>query len=100
MPLGLAVSPNDGSIVVTPGDAVLIAGEGSGAAALEEKELVNENQDLINRFRADLAAQLSDTLNFSALDIDGSNLVFTNEGIDLTVDEMRTYLNFTVYADA
>ncbi len=100
MPLGLAVSPNDGSIVVTPGDAVLIAGEGSGAAALEEKELVNENQDLINRFRADLAAQLSDTLNFSALDIEGSNLVFTNEGIDLTVDEMRTYLNFTVYADA
>lgn len=99
MPLTMTVDPNDGSIDVTPGDAVLIAGEGSGAAALQEKELVDENQDLITTFRADLATQLADTLNFSAIDIENSTLVFTNEGIDLTVDEMRTYLNFTVYAD-
>jgi hypothetical protein len=99
MPLTLAVDPNDGSIDVTPGDAVLVAGEGSGAAALEEKQLVNDNQDLIQTFRADLATQLADALNFSALDIEDSSLVFTNEGIELTPDEMRTYLNFTVYAD-
>ena len=99
MPLTLGVDPNDGSIDVTPGAAVLVAGEGSGAAALEEKQLVDDNQDLIETFRADLAAQLADALNFSALDIEDSSLVFTNEGIELTPDEMRTYLNFTVYAD-
>jgi len=98
MPLALAVAPS-GAITVTAGDAVPVAGEGSGAAALQEKELVDENQDLIRRFRADLAAQLADTLNFSALDIEDSTLVFTNEGVALSGDEMRTYLNFTVYAD-
>lgn len=98
MPLNLGVETT-GTITVTPGSAQLVAGEGSGAAALQEKKLVDENQHLIDTFRADLAAQLADTLNFSALDIEGSSVVFTNEGIDLTVDEMRTYLNFTVYAD-
>jgi hypothetical protein len=98
MPLNLAVEAT-GNITVTPGSAQLVAGEGSGAAALQEKKLVDDNQHLIDTFRADLAAQLADTLNFSALDIEGSSVVFTNEGIDLTVDEMRTYLNFTVYAD-
>ena len=69
------------------------------AADLEQEQLVDDNQDLIETFRADLAAQLADALNFSALDIEDSSLVFTNEGIELTPDEMRTYLNFPVYAD-
>lgn len=99
MPLTMAVDPVDGRIICTAGDAVLVAGEGSPAAAIQEKDLVNENQHLIDTFREDLAAQMTETLNFSALDIEESTLVFTNEGIDLTPEEMRTYLNFTVYAD-
>jgi hypothetical protein len=99
MPLTITVDPLDGRIICTAGSAVPIGGEGSGAAALEEKELVDENQDLIDTFRDDLAAQMTNALNFSALDIEESTLVFTNEGIDLTPTEMRTYLNFTVYAD-
>jgi hypothetical protein len=99
MPLTMTVDPVDGRVICTAGDAVLVAGEGSGAAAMQEKDLVDDNQHLIEQFRTDLAEQMTNTLNFSALDIEESTLVFTNEGIDLTPAEMRTYLNFTVYAD-
>lgn len=99
MPLSLSVDNARQNILVDAGNAVLIAGEGVGAAAMQEQDLVDENQDLIDRFRTDLSEQVSQTLNYAALDLANDTIVFANEGIDLEPAEMRTYLNFTVYAD-
>lgn len=99
MPLSLSVDNARQNILVDAGSAVLIAGEGVGAAAMQEQDLVDENQDLIDRFRKDLSEQVAKTLNYAALDLENDTIVFANEGIDLEPTEMRTYLNFTVYAD-
>ncbi len=99
MPMGLATDMAFQKIVVTPGEATLIEGKGSGAAALEEQELVDQNKDLISRFRDDLAEQIGKTVNYEALSIEDSDIVFTTQGIDVEPGEMRTYIDVLVLAE-
>ncbi len=98
MPLDLTVDNARQHILVEAGSAAVVAGEGSGAAAKEETELVDMNQDLIDTFRKDLAEQVAKTFNYASLELENDTLVINNEGIDMTPTEMRTYLNFMVYA--
>lgn len=99
MPLDVTINNTRTGIDITPGPATLIAGEGSGAAALEEKELVDENQDLINTFRGDLASAVGSTINYDSLDLEGSTIVFAVEDVTVDPAAINSYLNFQVYAD-
>ncbi|MCA9686635.1 MAG: hypothetical protein KC457_31000, partial [Myxococcales bacterium] len=99
MPLDIIVNNTKTGIDITPGPATLIAGEGSGAAALEEKELVDQNQDLIETFRSDLAAAVGSTVNYDSLDLEGSIIVFSVEDVAVSSDAIDSYINFAVYAD-
>jgi len=98
MPLVLGTDAAFQRLTVTPGDAVIVAGEGSGAKAKEEEKLVEENQDLIDTFRSDLAAQIASTINYEALALEGSDIVFTNQGVEVTPAELTSYLDFLVLA--
>ena len=99
MPLDVRINNTRTGIDITPGPAKLIKGEGVGAAALEEKELVDENQDLIDTFRGDLAAAVGSTINYDSLDLEGSTIVFAVEDVTVDPDAIHSYLNFQVYAD-
>lgn len=99
MPLEIASTPPALGIAVTAGKAEVVEGEGIGAAAQDEEELVDENEHLIDRFRTDLAAQLSDTVNFSAIDLEENTIVFSNQGSELGPAALTTYLDFIVVAD-
>jgi len=99
MPLDVSINNTRTGIDITPGPATLIAGEGSGAAALEEKELVDENQDLIETFRGDLAEAVGSTINYDSLDLEGSRIVFAVEEVKVDPASINSYLNFQVYAE-
>lgn len=99
MPLDITVNNTRTGIDITPGQATLIAGEGSGAAALEERELVEDNQDLIETFRSDLAAAVGNTVNYDSLDLEGSTIIFAVQDVAVTPETIDSYLNFEVYAD-
>lgn len=98
LPMALATDMAFQKIVVTPGETTLIEGKGSGAAALKEDELVDENADLIARFRDDLAEQIGKTVNYESLTLEDSDIVFTTQGIDVEPGEMRTYIDVLVLA--
>lgn len=99
MPLNITINNTRTGIDITPGPATLIAGEGSGAVALEEKELVEDNQELINTFREDLAAAVGSTINYDSLDLEGSTIIFAVEDVTVTPDAVDSLLNFEVYAN-
>ncbi len=99
MPLDVTVNNTRTGIDITPGAATLIAGEGYGSAALEEKQLVEDNQDLIDTFRTDLATAVGSTINYDSLDLEGSTIVFAVEEVAVAPESINSYLNFQVYAD-
>jgi len=99
MPLDVKINNTRTGIDITPGPATLIAGEGAGAAALEEQDLVEENQDLIETFRADLASAVGNTVNYDSLDLEGSTIVFAVDEVTVDPAAINSYLNFEVYAD-
>ncbi|MCX4242231.1 hypothetical protein [Paraliomyxa miuraensis] len=100
MPLDVTINNTRTGIDITPGQATLIAGVGSGAAALEEQELVEENQDLIDTFRGDLASAVGNTINYDSLDLEGSTIVFAVEEVTVDPVAIHSYLNFQVYANS
>jgi hypothetical protein len=99
MPLVVANTPPEIGITVTAGKAEVVEGEGIGAAALDEQELVDMNEHLIDRFRKDLADQLADTVNFSAIDLEENTVVFKGQGTELSPNALTSYLDFVVVAD-
>lgn len=99
MPLDVTINNTRTGIDITPGAATPISGEGYGTAALEEQELVEENQDLIATFRGDLAAAVGSTINYDSLDLEGSTIVFAVEEVKVDPSAINSYLNFQVYAD-
>lgn len=99
MPLTIVKHPPALGIEFMAGDAELLEGQGFGAAALKEDELVDENQGLIDRFRKDLTEQMKDTVNFSAIDIADSDIVFSMQDTELTAAALTTYLDFVVVAE-
>ena len=90
------------SFSVLPGDAVLVESpencQGSGCVAQEEKQIVEDNQDIVENFRSALAEQVGQTLNFDSLDIEDSVIVFGIQNLLVTPDVIQTNLDFTVVA--
>jgi hypothetical protein len=104
MALKLEVNePARQSFSVLPGDAVLVEDpencQGSGCVAQEEKQIVEDNQDIVENFRTALAEQVGQTLNFDSLDIDGSVIVFFIQNLAVSPDVIQTNLDFTVVAE-
>jgi hypothetical protein len=99
MPLAIVKHPPALGIEFMAGDAELLEGQGFGAAALKEDELVDQNQGLIDRFRKDLSEQMKDTVNFSAIDLADSDIVFSMQDTELTATALTTYLDFVVVAE-
>ncbi len=99
MPLDVEINNTKTGINITPGPATLIAGEGSGAAALEEQELVEENQDLIDTFRGDLAGAVGSTINYDSLDLEGSTILFSVNEVVVDPTSINSYLDFIIVKD-
>ncbi len=99
MPLTLQVTDNRKGFRVAAGGASLLSGEGSGLQALEEQDLVDENEDLINTFRTALADSVGSTINYDSFDVEGSLIVI--EVDDLTVNqlEVNSLLDFRIFDD-
>jgi hypothetical protein len=98
MALRIGVDAAFQKLTVEAGQAVPIGGEGSGAAAVQEKELVDQNQHLIDQFRKDLAEQIANTINYEALALADSNIVFINQGVVVSPAELTSFLDFIVLA--
>ncbi|MCH9686551.1 MAG: hypothetical protein K0V04_34275 [Deltaproteobacteria bacterium] len=96
MPLEVSVNNTLTGIDITPGDATIIGGEGSGAAALEERELVEDNQDLISTFRSSLADAVGTTINYDSLDLEGSTILFEIQDVEVGELTINSYLDFLV----
>jgi hypothetical protein len=100
MPLTLGVNEMMTGITVAAGDAILIPGMGEGfsVAAEEEKRLVEENQDLVDTFRAELTEQVAKTLNYEELDVEGSRILFTTQDVVVSETKIDTFIDFLVLA--
>lgn len=83
-------------IKITAGEAAILSGQGSGSVLEEEEEFVEDNQHLIDEFRAGVADNLGTTINYDALAIEGSNIVFQTLEKDLLVDHLETWIDFFV----
>lgn len=99
MPLNITVNNTQTGIDITPGDATVVDGEGYGVGALQDPQLVENNQDLVKNFRESLAAAVGTTINYDALDLDGSTIIFAVQDVAVDADTINSYLDFLVVKD-
>lgn len=83
-------------VVLTAGSVAVIEAFGSVAVAEDNDELVNDNQKVVETFRSGVADNLGTTINYDALAIDGSNIVFETLAKDVYPDHLETWIDFTV----
>jgi hypothetical protein len=104
MPHSIRVDDAMRGLEIVPGDAVLLAdpakAEGSGRAAIEEQELVNENQHIVNHFRDSLTDKLDATLDYSEIGLADSDIIFSTKEVrtDFARQTVVTDLDFFVVA--
>ncbi|KIG17245.1 hypothetical protein DB30_03558 [Enhygromyxa salina] len=86
----------DEGVVLTAGDVAVLGGQGAGAVAARESELVEDNQDVVKNFRKGVVDNLGTTINYDALGIEGSSIVFNTLAVDLDVNHLETWIDFFV----
>ena len=95
--MDLEVDLDEGSgVTISAGEAAILSGQGSGSVLEQEEDFVEENQSLIDGFRDDVASNLGTTINYDALAIEGSNIVFETLAKDVLVDHLETWIDFFV----
>lgn len=99
MPLNITVNNTATGIDITPGDATVVDGEGYGVGALQDPQLVEDNQDLVKNFRESLADAVGTTVNYDALDLDGSTIIFAVTDVAVDASSINSYLDFLVVKD-
>ncbi|MEX1365419.1 MAG: hypothetical protein AB1Z98_19995 [Nannocystaceae bacterium] len=99
MPLDVKVNNTATGIDITPGDATVVDGEGYGVGALQDPALVEDNQDLVSTFRSSLADAVGTTINYDALDLDGSTILFGVRDVAVDASTINSYLDFIVVKD-
>lgn len=99
MPLNVTVNNTATGIDITPGDATVVDGEGYGVGALQDPQLVEDNQGLVKNFRDSLADAVGTTINYDALDLEGSTIIFAVREVAVDTASINSYLDFAVYAD-
>jgi hypothetical protein len=95
MDLDVSFHPELG-IELTPSEVVVIGGAGSGAVAAREKQLVEDNQQVVETFRQGVVENLGTTINYDALNIEGSTILFTTLEKDVIVDHLEVWIDFLV----
>jgi hypothetical protein len=95
MDLDVAFDPEAG-VSITPSEVVVIGGQGSGAVAAEEEDLVEKHQDVVDTFRTGVADNLATTINYDALAIEGSSILFETLEKDVKVDHLEVWIDFLV----
>lgn len=99
MPMNVLVNNTRTGIDIVPGDATVVDGEGYGQGALQDPELVENNQDLVENFRASLADAVGTTINYDSLDLEGSTILFAVQDVAVDVATINSYLDFIVVQD-
>lgn len=95
MDLEVGFDPEAG-VSITPSEVVVIGGQGSGAVAAQEDELVEDNQDVVDTFRDGVSDNLATTINYDALAIEGSSIVFETLQKDVLIDHLEVWIDFFV----
>jgi hypothetical protein len=95
--MDLDVSLEEGKgVKLTAGEVAVIEAFGSVSIAEDNAQLVEDNQKVVDTFRAGVAENLGTTINYDALGIEGSNIVFETLAQDVHPDYLETWLDFTV----
>jgi len=95
MDLDVGFDPDKG-VALTPSDIVVLGGQGSGAVAAQEQDLVNDNQHVVNGFRDGVVNNLGTTINYNALNIEGSTIIFETLAKDVINDHLEVWIDFFV----
>jgi hypothetical protein len=98
MDLDVDLVDNKG-VVLTAGDVAVLSGQGAGAVAAQESQLVEDNQKVVETFREGVVSNLGTTINYDALGIEGSTIVFETIAVDVDVDHLETWIDFFVVAE-
>lgn len=99
MPLEIRVNNTRTGIDIQAGAAMVVDGEGYGQGALQDPEIVNDNQHLVDNFRQQLSDAVGTTVNFDALDLEGSRILFGIQDVAVDADTINNYLDFIVVAE-
>lgn len=83
-------------VTLTASEVAVLGGQGSGSVAAREDDLVKDNQDVVNTFRKGVADNLRTTINYDALGIEGSNIIFDTVAKDVHPDYLETWIDFLV----
>ncbi len=95
MPLFLEL--NAGIINVRPGNVEVVDGEGVGAVALEDENLVEENTKLVSNFKQSLADQVSLTVNYNDISLDGDSvLILQTKEVDTDTKVVDVLMDFDI----
>ena len=79
-----------------PNLRTVIEAFGSVSVAMENDQLVKDNQKVVDTFRSGVADNLGTTINYDSLAIEGSNIVFETLAKDVFPDHLETWIDFTV----
>lgn len=83
-------------VVLTAGAVAVLEAFGSVSVAQDNDQLVEDNQKVVDSFRTGVADNLGTTINYDALGIEGSNIVFETLAKDVYPDHLETWIDFTV----
>jgi hypothetical protein len=95
MDLDVGFDPQQG-VTLTAGEVGVIEAFGSVSIAQDNDQLVQDNQKVVDTFRSGVAENLATTINYDALAIEGSNIVFETLAKDVFPDHLETWIDFTV----
>ncbi|NVB37202.1 hypothetical protein G6O69_05125 [Pseudenhygromyxa sp. WMMC2535] len=96
--MGIDVDLDDetSAITLSAGEVTVLSGQGSGAVAAEETQLVEDNQQVVETFREGVTDNLGTTLNYDALAIEGSSIIFETKARDVYEDHLEAWIDFFV----
>lgn len=98
MDLDVAIDET-GNIALTAGDVAVLSGQGSGAVAAQDDELVAQNQGVVENFKNDVASNLGTSINYDALATEGSSVIFETLAVDVEPTYLETWIDFFVVAN-
>ncbi|MFV8748993.1 hypothetical protein ACNOYE_00420 [Nannocystaceae bacterium ST9] len=85
-----------GNVALTAGEVAVLSGQGSGAVAAEDDDLVAQNQGVVENFKTAVASNLGVSINYDALDVEGSTVIFETLAVDVEPKTLETWIDFFV----
>jgi len=97
--LDLSINQSNDSIQVTPTDELRVTGgEGIGALAEDNEELIAKNKKLVDVFKKDLSEQVGITINYNEVGVEGSTILFDTQALVVEQDNIDIIIDFKVVA--